>query len=73
MSGVKNITTKKFEVNSWGCPFCDYEVEADDDDQYIDDISDESDRKCPECGKTFQLRCVAMDLYFEASGGGSNG
>lgn len=64
--GIIQMTCKKFEPNAWGCPFCDYEVESDESDQYIDDERDESERQCPECGKAFRLQCVAVDLYFES-------
>lgn len=57
--------SKTFDVNEWGCPYCDARYEANENDEYIDDVRDESDRKCEECGKRFQLRCILVDLYFE--------
>lgn len=57
---------KTFEPNTWGCPYCDNEVEADSDDQYINDVDSDITRQCEQCGKDFQLRATYVEVFFEA-------
>lgn len=62
------LVSKQFEENSMGRPYpdCDYEVESESDDQFADDIADDTSRECPVCHRHYQLRCVAIELYFES-------
>ena len=55
-----------FEANEVGCPWCGaiWEVEQDEE-MHTDDIRDETEQKCPDCGGTYQQVCTHVDMFFK--------
>ena len=49
------------------CPHCDaeWEVSADSDDCYSNDVADKCCRACPECNALFQLAVSRVAVFFE--------
>lgn len=48
------------------CPHCESCFVLNEDGIHVDDVEDECQSQCSECGGYYQLRCVFVDVFMEA-------
>jgi len=63
---VHGVVMPRFKIEcDYDCPHCGQGYTIGDSGIYIDDVEDETDTTCDECGGRFQLFCSDVQVVME--------